>query len=102
MFFDKLRPLYFLLAFGIGLLFCYMTNPKPQVVVKFPSPYNAGQVIYKDSNESCYKYNASKVECPRDKALIKEQPIQEDFRPTRYKSSFSQRNKEDDEPLNTK
>lgn len=87
MFFDKIRPLYFLLAFGIGLLFCYMTNPKPQVVVKFPSPYNAGQVVYKDTNETCYKYNASKVECPTDKNLIKEQPIQEDFIANRNKQN---------------
>jgi len=79
MFFDKIIPLYFFIAFAIGLLICYTTNPKPEVVVKFPSPYNAGQVVYKDKADQCYKYSASKVACPRDQSLIKEQPIQEDF-----------------------
>ncbi len=77
MLFKKIQPLYFFLAFAIGLLLCYVTNPKPEVIVKFPSPYNAGQIIYKDKADSCYKYNASKVTCPTDKSLIKPQPIQE-------------------------
>lgn len=80
MFFDKIQPLYFFIAFAVGLLLCYVTNPKPEVIVKFPSPYNAGQIIYKDKADSCYKYQASKVSCPIDKNLIKSQPIQEDFR----------------------
>jgi hypothetical protein len=77
MLFKKIQPLYFFLAFAIGLLLCYVTNPKPEVIVKFPSPYNAGQIIYKDKSDSCYKYNASKVSCPTDKSLIKAQPLQE-------------------------
>ena len=77
MLFKKIQPLYFFLAFAIGLLLCYVTNPKPEVIVKFPSPYNAGQIIYKDKADSCYKYNASKVECPIDKNLIKPQPLQD-------------------------
>jgi hypothetical protein len=80
MFFDKIQPLYFFIAFAIGLLLCYITNPKPDIVMKFPSPYNAGQVIYKDKANTCYKYQADKVSCPTDKALIKPQPIQEDFK----------------------
>lgn len=80
MFFDKIHPLYFFIAFAVGLMLCYVTNPKPDVVVKFPSPYNAGQVIYKDKANQCYKYQADKVSCPADKKLIKPQPIQEDFK----------------------
>jgi len=79
MFFDKIKVLYFFIAFAVGLLLCYITNPKPTVIVKFPSPYNAGQILYKDKSDSCYKYNASKVSCPLDKDLIKPQPIYEDF-----------------------
>lgn len=79
MFFDKINPLVFFLAFAAGLLFCYLYNPAPTIVVKFPSPYNAGQVIYKDSSDTCYKYTADKVACPIDSSLIKPQPIQENF-----------------------
>lgn len=80
MFFDKIKLLYFFIAFAIGLFLCYITNPKPTIIVKFPSPYNAGKVLYKDKGDSCYKYNASKVSCPIDKSLIKAQPIYEDFK----------------------
>lgn len=79
MFLDKINPFYFFLAFAVGLLFCYISTPKPEVVLKFPSPYNAGKVTYTDKANSCYKYKAEKVECPANKAMIKDQPILEDF-----------------------
>lgn len=74
---SKVHPFYFIIAFAVGLLFCYITHPKPNVVVKFPSPYNAGQVTYK-SDDSCYKYKAERVSCPVDKNLIKPQPVASD------------------------
>ena len=74
MFFDKIDPLAFLIALAIGLLLCYVTNPTPKMVVKFPSPINAGKVTYK-TDDSCYKFEAEKTTCPADKSLIKAQPI---------------------------
>ena len=58
----------------MGLLICYVTQPAPKMVVKFPSPNNADKVQYKD-NDSCFKIHAEKVECPIDKTLIKPQPV---------------------------
>ena len=72
-------PVVFFVAFALGLLYIYITKPEPHVVVKFPSPFNAGKVTYRDSSESCYQYKASKTECPVDKTKIKEQPVVEDF-----------------------
>lgn len=45
--------------------------------MKFPSPYNAGKIVYKNNDESCYKFKADKVSCPRDQKLIKAQPVGE-------------------------
>ena len=76
MFFDKINPLAFFLAFAFGLLFCYVTKPAPQMVVKFPSPQNAGSVVYKSkADDGCFKFEAEKVSCPYDKNLIKPQPV---------------------------
>lgn len=75
MFFDKLKPLYFFIAFAVGLLYCYVSKPKPQIVVKFPSPTNAGRITYKNDDGSCYKFEANKEACPIDKNLIKPQPF---------------------------
>lgn len=77
---NKIHPFYFFLAFSIGLFYCYITSPKPEIVVKFPSPYNAGKVTYHDKAQNCYKYKAESVTCPIDKTLIKDQPILEDFK----------------------
>lgn len=77
MFFDKIRPLYFLLAFTFGLFYCYLTKPTPKVVMKFPTPTNAGNITYKTEDGTCYKYKASKESCPIDKNLIKPQPLGE-------------------------
>lgn len=79
MFLEKIHPLSFFLAFAIGLLFCYLTNPKPDLVLKFPSPYNAGKITYKDNAEGCYKYRAEKVSCPADAKMVKDQPIAEEL-----------------------
>lgn len=75
---NKIHPFYFIVAFAVGLLFCYITHPKPNVVMKFPSPVNAGQVTYKNHDDSCYKYKAEKVSCPTDRNLIKPQPVVSD------------------------
>jgi|688.fasta_scaffold416129_2 hypothetical protein len=76
---NKLNPLYFFVSFAIGLFFVYILTPPPSVIVKFPSPYNAGKVTYQDKSDNCYVYKADSVSCPRDKDLIKSQPLFEDY-----------------------
>jgi hypothetical protein len=78
---DKLNVLYFLISFSIGLICCYATSPRPEIVMKFPSPSNAGKVTYKDKSGQCYVYKAEKVSCAMQKNnVVKPQPIMEDFR----------------------
>ena len=76
----KIHLYYFVAAFAFGMLIVYLSTPPPEVIIKFPSPYNVGNVIYTDKADTCYKYTAKDVACPIDKNLIKPQPIQEDFR----------------------
>jgi len=65
----------FFVAFAIGMLYVYMTTPKPNIVIKYPSPFNAGKIVYRDDSDTCFIFNANKVECPSDKKKIKPQPI---------------------------
>lgn len=76
---QRINVKLLLLAFAVGLLVCYVMAPTPEVVVKFPSPYNAGNVTYRDKVGTCFKYRAEKNECPLDKNLVRDQPIMEDF-----------------------
>lgn len=77
--FNKLNKKLFFLSLCIGLFYCYLTTPQPEVILKFPTPFNAGKIMYKDNSDTCYKYKATKETCPKDKKLIKAQPIQENF-----------------------
>ena len=70
----KFKFLYFVCAFLIGLVLCYVMEPPPVVVVKFPTPYSAGTVLYHGDEGKCYRYDADMVECPLDRGKIRAQP----------------------------
>lgn len=65
----------FLLAFSVMMLYIYMITPKPKVVVTFPTPFNAGKIVYTDAAGTCYVYDAIEVKPCDGKA--KKQPIAE-------------------------
>jgi hypothetical protein len=46
------------------------------VVIKFPSPINAGKVTYRSEGgeDECYRYAADKVSC--EGAKTKDQPVE--------------------------
>ena len=62
----------FIVAFGVGILYVYLSAPKPKIIIKYPTPYNVNKVVYKNENDICYKYNAEEIKC-NDKAIM--QPI---------------------------
>lgn len=69
-------PLYFFISFCIGMFAVYISTPKPKIIIKYPTPDNAGKVIYKDNSGICYKYSAKEVNCPSDTKKIKTYDIQ--------------------------
>jgi len=66
---------WFLVAFAIGVFYVYLVKPKPLIVYKYPTPYNAGKVIYSDNVGSCYKFKVENVSCPKDQTHVEAQPI---------------------------
>lgn len=71
----KLNWLAFLIAFIIGISYVYFTTPTPRVVIKYPNPYNSKTTVYKDESDTCYKYKATKIECPTNDNKITPQPV---------------------------
>jgi hypothetical protein len=69
--FDYIDPLIFLISLCVGLFYTYVTVPYPQVVIKYPTPFNAGKITYVDKNNVCYKYQIEQVNCPLNKSQIK-------------------------------
>lgn len=76
MIFDYIEPIYFFIAFFIGMMITYITAPIPKVIIKYPTPENAGKIIYRDNADVCYKYQAKEVDCPIDKSKIKDIELQ--------------------------
>ncbi len=62
----------FIIAFAIGILYVYVSAPKPKIIIKYPTPFNADKIVYKNENDICYKYKVEEVKC-NNKALP--QPI---------------------------
>ena len=64
---DYINPTIFFVALFVGFFIAYITTPIPEVVIKYPTPQNAGKVVYRDNADNCYKYEAKQVKCPKNK-----------------------------------
>lgn len=64
----------FIVALAVGMFYVYMSTPTPKIVVKYPNPENAGKVVYKDSSDTCYTYEAHKTECSKTNEVV-DQPV---------------------------
>lgn len=74
-FFNKLNPLAFIISFMIGLYICYTSMPPKKIIVKHPTPQNAGKTIYQDENDNCFKYDSEIVDCPSNTEEILNHPL---------------------------
>ena len=74
---DYVNPVVFIIAFSIGIFCVYIMKPKQHFIIKYPTPDNAGKIIYQDLSESCYKYKSEQVECPKDPNKISITKIQD-------------------------
>ena len=74
--FDYIDPVFFLAALVVGLIYTYITAPKPRIIVRYPTPENAGKIIYHDDADACYTYNVQSTSCPADPTMIRQLPIQ--------------------------
>jgi hypothetical protein len=53
----------FLGSFCIGLIVIALTEERPEVIIRWPTPKNAGLVTYLDRASNCYEYKPKQVEC---------------------------------------
>ena len=76
MMFEYVSFPIFLISLAIGLFYVYVVVPSPHVIVVYPTPDNSHEFQFKDSANNCFEYDPKEVECPSDKSLIKDIPIQ--------------------------
>jgi hypothetical protein len=61
---DYIDPLSFFIALFIGLFFTYIYYKPRKIIIQWPTPENAGKIVYKNENdENCYAYKASEIDC---------------------------------------
>jgi len=71
---NKLNPIAFVIALCIGILYCYLVQPSPTIITKYPTPEDSP--VYKDPAGTCYRYKAGDTPCPADLSKISKIPIQ--------------------------
>ncbi len=72
----EIELFYFIISFALGMLISYSTSVPPKIVYKYPTPYNVGEITYKDKANTCYKYKVEKNICPTDKSKIRSYKLQ--------------------------
>jgi len=73
--FTKLNPYVFIISFCIGIFVVYLSEPPRKIIIKHPRP-NDDKTIYHDDSNNCYKYKTIEVQCPSDKSLILDHPLE--------------------------
>jgi hypothetical protein len=61
---TKLNPWLFLLCFTLGLYISYAYGDKIKHIVKFPTPVDSENLIYKKKEGTCYMYKLKEIKCP--------------------------------------
>lgn len=60
---GRLNVAALVVSFALGILYTYLVTPAPKVIIKFPSPYNAGRVVYRDGADTCFMFKSDPVDC---------------------------------------
>jgi hypothetical protein len=76
MIFKFINLYVFLVSFAIGLFFVYIYGAEMKKIYIYPSPENVDKILFKDKADNCFCFEQIEVECPKNKALINEIPIQ--------------------------
>jgi|TARA_B100000242_G_scaffold294307_1_gene276229 hypothetical protein len=73
--FKHIDAKWFFLSLAVGLFIVYCSTPTPEVIIKYPTPENADDLIFEDDSDNCYKFKTQEVKCPT-KNKINQIPIQ--------------------------
>lgn len=68
------HPLALVLSFCVGMLYMICYTPRPQMIIKFPSPGGHSD-LYHTEGGACYRVKSKQVACPKDGANVVAQPV---------------------------
>lgn len=73
---DFFQTIPFFIAFTLGILYVYLLSGRPEIIIKYPTPDNAHQYIFRDDAENCYRFHTQEIPCPKNPLSINNIPIQ--------------------------
>ena len=59
----KIDLMIFMISLFVGVFMVYVTAPKPNIIIKYPTLKTASQITYVDETNKCYKYVPKPVKC---------------------------------------
>lgn len=74
---NHFRLLPFLIGLALGIVGILVWKDKPRLLVKYPHPTTVKDLVYRDPNGVCYKYNAKEVNCDANESTLRPYPLQE-------------------------
>ncbi len=72
---KHIRLIPLVLGIIAGVIAVLFVKPQQIVVYKYPTPENAGKVIYKDKNNVCYRFSATEQNCDKNESRLKDFPL---------------------------
>lgn len=66
---NNIDTFWFLVSLCFGLMLVYCTNPVPDIIIKYPTPENADNLIFTDDSNNCYKFKTKLVRCPNSNKI---------------------------------
>ena len=73
--FKNIKFFPLLISFAFGIFIVYILKPAPIVIIKYPNIENAGKLIYKDRNGTCFVYETKEVDCDKNESRIRAFPL---------------------------
>ena len=60
----NIHVVYLVLTFFVGILYIYINNTQPKIIIRKPMIDDNDDTLYIDENQVCHKYTISEEECP--------------------------------------
>jgi|TARA_Y100000992_G_scaffold36234_1_gene20294 hypothetical protein len=66
----------FLITLAISLFFVYISMPNKKTIYVYPTPENINSFLWQDGTGTCFGWEATQVNKPKDTTKIKTIPVQ--------------------------
>ena len=74
--FGSFRIIPFIGGILVALLMVTFYKPEKQIIRQYPHPKETTDKIFRDPNNTCYKYTSHEVDCDANEATLTDYPIQ--------------------------